>query len=79
MYNGILTSTFNFFQGIPLCFEIYLSVDPLHVCGNAVNLEYRTIRFFYRSEMFFCFVLQIGCIPTDVQGVNRPYANIAAE
>ena len=33
------------------------------------NLEYRTIRFFYRSENLFCFVLQIGCIPTDVQGV----------
>ena len=46
-----------------------LSIDPLHVCGNAANLEYRTIRLFYRSENFFCFVLQFGCIPTDVKGV----------
>ena len=45
------------------------SLDPLHVSGNAANLKYRAIRFFYRSENFFCFVLQIGCIPTDVQGV----------
>ena len=45
------------------------TIDPLHICGNAANLEYRTIRFFYRSENFFCFVLQIGCIPTDMQGV----------
>ena len=44
-----------------------------HVCENAANLEYRT-RFFYRSENFFCFVLQIGCIPTDVQGVYIEYA-----
>ena len=29
---------------------------------NATNLEYRTI-FLYGSENFFCFVLQIGCIP----------------
>ena len=26
-------------------------IDPLHVCGNAANLEYRTIRFFYRSRL----------------------------
>ena len=42
-------------------------------CGNAANLEYRTIRFVYRRENFFCFVLQIGCIPTDVQGVYSPF------
>ena len=32
----------------------------------AANMEYRTIRFFYRSENLFCFVLQIGCIPRRV-------------
>ena len=47
------------------------NTDPFHVCGNAVNLEYRTIRLFYRIEHLFCFVLQIGCIPTDVRGVYR--------
>ena len=45
------------------------TIDPFHVSGNAANLEYRTIRFFYKSENFFCFVLQIGCIPTVVEGV----------
>ena len=45
------------------------TIDLLHVWGNAAKLEYRTIRLFYRSDNFFCFVLQIGCIPTDVQGV----------
>ena len=44
------------------------TIDPLHICGNAANLEYRTI---IKSENLFCFVLQIGCIPTDVQGVCR--------
>ena len=44
-------------------------VDPLRVCGNAANLEYRTIRCFSRNENFFSFVLQIGCILTDVKGV----------
>ena len=27
---------------------------------------------FYRNENFFCFLLQIGCIPTDLQGVYWP-------
>ena len=27
--------------------------------------------FFYKSDNFFCFVLQIDYIPTDVQGVYR--------
>ena len=40
------------------------TIDPLHVGGNATNLE-------YRSKNFFWFVLQIGCIPTDVHGVYR--------
>ena len=44
-------------------------IDPFHVCGNAAKLEYRTIRLFYRSANFLCFVLQFGCIPTDVKGV----------
>ena len=50
---------------IPWTPHIFLlrDTDPLHVRGNAANLEGRTIRFFYRSENFFCFVLQIGCIP----------------
>ena len=58
---------------IPWTPHIFLlrDTDPLHVHGNAANLEDRTIRFFYRSENFFCFVLQIGCIPTDVQGVYK--------
>ena len=37
---------------------------------------YRTIRFFYRSENLFCFVLKIGCISTDVQGVYTKYFSI---
>ena len=49
--------------------SVCITIDPLHVCGNAANLEDRTIRFFYRRENFFYFVLQIGCIPTNVQGV----------
>ena len=48
---------------------VFPPIDPFHVCGNAANLEYRTIRLFYRSENFVCFVLQSGCIPTAVKGV----------
>ena len=44
-------------------------MDPLHVCGNAANLENRTKIFFYRSENFFSFVLQIGCIPIDFKSI----------
>ena len=44
---------------LQLIFRLSL-IDPLHVCGNEANLEYRTIRIFYRSKNFFCFVLQIG-------------------
>ena len=40
---------------------------PLHVCGNAANLEYRTKEIF-ASVKKSCSALQIGCIPTDVQG-----------
>ena len=40
------------------------TIDPLRIGGNAANLE-------YRSKNFFWFVLQIGCIPTDVHGVYR--------
>ena len=49
--------------------QYYVTIDPLHFCRNAANLEYRTIRFLYRSDNLFCFVLQIDCIPTAVQGV----------
>ena len=43
-------------------------IDPLYICSNAANLDTEQY-FFYRSENFFCIVLQIGCIPTDVKGV----------
>ena len=42
---------------------------PLSRLWGCSNLEYRTIRLFYRSENFLCFVLQFGYIPTDVNGV----------
>ena len=48
-------------------FFFLTSIDPL---------QYRTIRFFYRSENLFCFVLKIGCISTDVQGVYTKYFSI---
>ena len=55
---------------IPWTPHIFLLRDtnPLHVRGKAANLEDRTIRFFYRSENLFCFVLQIGCIPMMCKG-----------
>ena len=59
---------YNLIKESPFSTDTLIEIDPLHVCGNAANLEDKT-RFFYRSENFFCFVLQIGCIPTDVQGV----------
>ena len=49
--------------------NFWITIDPFHVCGNAAKLEYRTIRFFYRSENSLCFVFQFGCIRTDVKGV----------
>ena len=44
------------------------SIDPLHVRGNAANLEDRTILFLHENRILiprsdFFFVLQIGCIP----------------
>ena len=47
------------------------SIDPVHVCGNAANLEYKTKWIFASVKQSYCPVLQIGCIPTDVQGVYR--------
>ena len=47
------------------------SIDPFHVCGNAANLEYKTKWIFASVKQSYCPVLQIGCIPTDVQGVYR--------
>ena len=43
--------------------------DPLHVCGNAANLEDKTKEIFASVKNSYCSVLQIGCIPTDMQGV----------
>ena len=60
------TSFLSFFLSFLFLFLVLCSTDPLHVCGNAANLEDKTKQIFafnYRS------VLQIGCIPTDVQGV----------
>ena len=45
-----------------------IHLDPLHVCGNAANLEDKTKEIF-ASVKKSCSVLQIGCIPTDLQGV----------
>ena len=45
-----------------------MAIDPLHVCGNAANLEYRTIRLFYRSENLFCFVLSLAAFPQTCKG-----------
>ena len=48
------------------------TIDPLHVCGNAANLEEKNKR-----NVHFCkkkpyrSALRIGCILTDVQGVSR--------
>ena len=54
-------------------------IDPLHVRGNAANLEDRTMRFFTwewilipRREHLFCFVLQLGCIPKTCKGSILP-------
>ena len=46
-------------------------IDPLHVCGNAANLEDKTKEIFASVKKSYCSVLQIGCIPTDMQGVYR--------
>ena len=54
------------------CFILILVVqriDPLHVRGNAANLEDKTKEIFASVKKSYCSVLQIGCIPTDVQGV----------
>ena len=47
------------------------AIEPLHVCENAANLEDKTKEIFTAVKIFYCSVLQIGCIPTDVQGVYR--------
>ena len=46
-----------------------IGIDPLHVCGDAANLEDKTKEIFASVKQSYCSVLQIGCIPTDVQGV----------
>ena len=49
------------------CFiKQYAAVDPLHVCGNAANLEDKTKEIFASVKKSYCSVLQIDCIPTDV-------------
>ena len=48
-------------------------IDPLHRCGNAVNLEDKTKQIVASVKKSYCSVLQIGCIPTEVQGV---YCNV---
>ena len=42
---------------------------PLVRHGNAANLEDKTKENFASVKKSYCSVLQIGCIPTDVQGV----------
>ena len=39
----------------PLLQKAYCPIDTLHVCGNAANLEYRTIRFFLQKQKFLLF------------------------
>ena len=46
-------------------------IDPLHVRGNAANLEDKTKEIFASVKKSYCSVLQIGCIPADVQGIYR--------
>ena len=50
----------------------FYDIDPLHVCGNAANLEYKTKEMFASVKKYLGSILQIGCIPTDVQGVYFP-------
>ena len=45
------------------------AIDPFHVCRNAAKLEDKTKEIFASVKQSYCSVLQIGCIPTDVQGV----------
>ena len=58
--------------------KIETGIDPLHTCGNAANLEDKTKEIFASVKNYYCSVLQIGCIPTDVQGVytSRPLHHI---
>ena len=44
-------------------------IDPLHVCGNAANLEDRTIRFFLQKRNFLLFCPPDWLHSHDVQGV----------
>ena len=78
LFNRLLISVTVCVRHFHICvpFSDFLCIDPLHVCGNAANLEYKT-RFFYRSENFFCFVLQIGCIPMMCKGsIQFCYQNL---
>ena len=57
-------------------YAIYAILDPLHVCGNAANLEDRTIRFFYmridlnsQKRKFILFCPPDWLHSHDVQGV----------
>ena len=43
-------------------------IDPLRVCRNAANLEYRTI-FFFQKRKFLLFCPPDWLHPTDMQGV----------
>ena len=53
------------------------TIDPLPRHGNAINLEVKTKEIFSSGnneisshvKKSYCSVLQIGCIPTDVQRV----------
>ena len=77
-FSGLSLQLHKFLNNCEDHFHFYsLSAVPLPVCGNVANLEYRTIRFFYRSDNFFCFVLQIGCIPTDCKAsISYAHHNI---
>ena len=38
-------------------------IDPLYVCGNAANLEDRTIRFFTNAKIYFALSSRLAAFP----------------
>ena len=44
------------------------AIDPLHVCGNAANLEYRTIIFFTEAKIYFVLSSRLAAFPQTRKG-----------
>ena len=49
------------------------AIDPLHDCGNAANLEYRTIRFFAEEKISFVLSSRLAAFPQMCKGSIVPF------